>query len=337
MKVTLLDTTLRDGGHVIGGNFNVSDAVEITSRLGEAGIERIEIGMIVSPDAAPSTTFVHQLVDLSKIVSLSNCIASPVAMVRPDWTKANSLEPTAEIKQLRIAFKREWLPQLTDYTQTLVEAGFDCDWNPIDTPQYTENELTEMLSLANENNVGTVNIVDTYGRLTLKDFQRMVDIFDTTLSPEVGLGIHLHENKLLAMGLASWLVFSSPLVVSERNVSFDATLFGMGRLPGNLRIEAWAGELVSTGLKEYKIRDILDLVDGVILPMFERNPWGYDLHYLSSALVGFDRNLTENIAQYLAPGPYYSALLKATEVTEQRNSSAHLSNLVRKLGEKDDR
>ena len=64
-KITILDTTLRDGSYTIGYQFSLQDNVIISSGLERAGVELIEIGH--GTGLGSSRKVIHKLTLMSSI------------------------------------------------------------------------------------------------------------------------------------------------------------------------------------------------------------------------------------------------------------------------------
>ena len=111
------------------------------------------------------------------------------------------------------------------------------------------------------------------------------NVFETTT-----LGLHLHENQSLALSIAlHFLKIRNP----KRPIIIDASLLGMGRIPGNLCIEQIANELNTLNLSNYCTTEIYEAIYKYIAPIKSQTPWGYSPEYMISAMSNVNRNYSE--------------------------------------------
>ena len=114
-------------------------------------------------------------------------------------------------------------------------------------------------------------------------------IFEDNVSETTTLGLHLHENQSLALSIAlHFLKIRNP----KRPIIIDASLLGMGRIPGNLCIEQIANELNGKS-SNYCLNEIYEAIDKYISPIKSQIPWGYSPEYMISAKNNVNRNYSE--------------------------------------------
>jgi 4-hydroxy 2-oxovalerate aldolase len=96
----------------------------------------------------------------------------------------------------------------------------------------------------------------------------------------------------LAYSLAQYILeIKSPL----RKIVIDGSLYGMGRVPGNLGIEKIMDHCNVTYGKQYILDSAYDAIDDYILPIYNKTPWGYMIPYAISA----QNDLHRTYAEYL--------------------------------------
>ena len=61
----------------------------------------------------------------------------------------------------------------------------------------------------------------------------------------------------------------------KRSILIDASLLGMGRVPGNLCIEQIIDHLNFEYGNNYRVEPVFDAVDDYIAPIKKKIPWGY--------------------------------------------------------------
>ena len=125
--------------------------------------------------------------------------------------------------------------------------------------------------------------------------QRITALADHNLDPAIRLGLHLHENMALSFCLAQEFL-EMPL---QRDKTVDASLIGMGRIPGNLPIELTADYMNENCARHFDLDQIMDAIQDYIAPIKGESPWGYTPAYFLSARFNLHRNYAEH---YLGKG-----------------------------------
>jgi 4-hydroxy 2-oxovalerate aldolase len=83
------------------------------------------------------------------------------------------------------------------------------------------------------------------------------------------------------------------ICATNRNVMIDASLFGMGRVPGNLNIELMMDYLNKYQNGHYNTNAAYDAIDNYIARLKSIEPWGYSTAYALSAKYNLHRNYSE--------------------------------------------
>ena len=104
------------------------------------------------------------------------------------------------------------------------------------------------------------------------------------------MGVHLHENLGIAFSLAQYILsIASPL----RDITIDGSLYGMGKIPGNLCVEQIMDYLNTRYGTSYSTEPVYDAIDDFIMPIYEKQRWGYSVPYALSAQCGVHRTYSE--------------------------------------------
>ena len=137
--------------------------------------------------------------------------------------------------------------------------------------------------------------MDTFCSMGRRDLGRIVSLADHNLAPDIRLGLHLHENMALSFCLAQEFIDKH----LRRDATVDASLMGMGRIPGNLPIELVADYMNDTLGSHYDIDELMDAIQDHIAPLKGESQWGYTPAYFLSARFNLHRDYAEH---YLAKG-----------------------------------
>jgi 4-hydroxy 2-oxovalerate aldolase len=292
VNIKLLDCTLRDGGHQVQSQFGTSNIDAITRGLEKANIDFIEVGFLKDGDWSEDFAVYNNIADVyTKTRQLRDDIEYTL-LVQQDQLNIDNLEPYngGVFKRIRVSFHEHDKDEGIEFCRKIIDKGYICHINPINIVGYSDEEILAFVKTANEIEVGVFSMVDTFGAMTKDDILRIFYLINNNLDPKIGIGIHLHDNMLLAFSLAQTLVEIFP---SNRTLIIDASLLGMGRDPGNLCIELIADWLNKKYAAKYDVDVLLDLIDTYIRPIKKQYPWGYSSAYALSAQYNLHRSYGE--------------------------------------------
>lgn len=291
MNIKLLDCTLRDGAHVNKGNFGYNNIEKIIEGLIKSKIDIIEIGFLEDCEYDRDFTFFDDIDRCDELLlDKENANTEFALMARPDRCDSSRFDkPCGKITAIRFAFYNDHLNLALKYAEIANSQGYKVYFNPINITSYSSSDLKLLINSCNEVDPQGISIVDTFGSLNLKLFQDFVTLMNNNLRKDIQLGIHLHENLSLSFGMVQNYLLN---INSKRDIIIDASLLGMGRIPGNLPIELICSYLNNND-KSYDISPILDLIEEIILPIKKKRSWGYSPEYLISAIQGVHRSYPE--------------------------------------------
>ncbi|MCR5627039.1 MAG: homocitrate synthase [Lachnospiraceae bacterium] len=291
-NIQILDCTLRDGGHIVDGNFGEQTIKNVIKKLIDAKIDIIEIGFLWEKICGKDYARYYSLEDVKKILPKDRGVSHFSLMA--DFIDVDHLEPCdGTIEYIRLSFKRHRLEWGLNAARILMDKGYKCYINPVNCNVYTDEQYLEVLKKVNELHPYGFSIVDTFGVMRCPDLSRVYYLVEHNLDPDICIGVHLHENLGLAFTLAQhFLQIRNP----QRKVSVDGSLLGMGRVPGNLCIEQIMDHLNIEYGHSYSIDAALDAIDAYIAPIKAKEPWGYSIPYYLSAKFHLHRTYGEYLA-----------------------------------------
>ena len=287
--IQILDCTLRDGAHLNGGNFGRKVLVETISDLVQANVDIIEVGFFDNEDHDENSSYFSSVAQVKNILP-KNRGNSKFALMA-DFVDVSEVEPCdGTVDFFRLSFKRNRWDWAMNAAKILMEKGYKCYINPVNCNVYTDEQFLEGLHRVNELHPYGFSIVDTFGVMRKQDLSYRYYLAENNLSPDITIGVHLHENLGLAYSLAQhFLEISSPM----RNITIDGSLLGMGRVPGNLCIEQIMDHLNLQYGKNYFTEPAYDAIDDFIAPIKRKTPWGYSVPYALSGKYGLHRTYAE--------------------------------------------
>ena len=282
-EIKLLDCTLRDGGYVNDWKFGYSNLISAFERLINAGVDIIEIGFLderrsfdIDRSIMPSTECVERIYGK---VNKKNCMI--VGMIDYGTCSIGQIQPCSEsyLDGIRVIFKKNIMHEAMEFCRQIKELGYRVFSQMVSITSYSNEELDEFITLANEIKPYAVSMVDTYGLLYHDNLLHYFKFLDDRLNSEISLGYHSHNNFQLAYSNCMEVLREK----TERDVLVDGTLYGMGKSAGNAPLELLAMYLNEKYGKCYDMCQILEAIDGNIMKIFQKSPWGYNLFFYLAA------------------------------------------------------
>lgn len=289
--IKLLDCTLRDGGYINNWNFGFNVTKSLINSLVTSNIDLIELGFLRDCTYDRDKTLFNNIAEAKYLIPDHAGNTKFTLMALHDKYTANSLEDDdGTIFAIRVTFHDYDCDEGLEYIRRLKDKGYNVFCNPINIMGYSSSEFCSLLDKVNKIHPYAFSIVDTFGSMRSVDLIRYLSICESELEKDIVIGCHLHENLSHSLSLAEEFA-----VRIQRNCVIDASLNGMGRVPGNLPIELIADSL--NRLKqngEYIIEYILEAIDNHILNIKMKTPWGYSPEYFLSARYNLHRNYAEH-------------------------------------------
>ena len=286
-NVKLLDCTLRDGGYVNDWRFGHDHMVSIFERLVEAGVDVIEIGFLderrpfdMDRSIMPDTDSVGKIYG-----KLDRKGAMVVGMIDYGTCSLEHIKPAAEsfLDGIRVIFKKHLREPALAFCRELKALGYQVFAQLVSVTSYSDEEMMDLIRLANDVKPYAVSIVDTYGLMHQDNLMHYFDLLNGNLDPSITLGYHAHNN--FQMGYANCIAVLSRKIDQSvtRPVLVDGSIYGMGKSAGNAPIELIAMFMNNRMGKSYGISQILESADANVSQFYQPATWGYNMFYYLSA------------------------------------------------------
>lgn len=285
MSIQIADCSLRDGGYVGNKNFSKEFIDGVMEGLVKAGIDLIETGFLQTNVTGESLVYGNSEDTLRNIPSergasefLGFCDNSRYCIENLDDFTGKAFTT------MKISFaKHEWKDAL-EFCKGVMKKGYKVFVQPMDANGYTMEEREEMLLEVNKFKPDAFAIVDTFGTMHLDDLIKIFKQIDSILDKDIKVALHTHNNLCIANALAEQLIMLC--VEADRSVVVDGSLLGMARGAGNSCTEEIAAYINSRFGKKYNIPALLETIEKYIVPVKEREQWGYDVPMLICGVEG---------------------------------------------------
>ncbi len=282
-NVSILDCTLRDGGRIINCEFSDRDIADIARELTDANINIVEMGFLrdrKQVDYQGNSTFFTSVEQIEAFIPGEKRNTEYVAFIDFNMYDFAELEECTgnSVTGIRFGFTKKQLvmqkQELLECMRIIKRQGYHLYIQGVNTPAYSDRELLELVDIVNEIRPYSFGIVDTYGSMYLNDIVHYFDLVDYNLDQSICIDIHSHNNLQLSFAFAQEIIARSE---GKRKIILDATLEGMGKCAGNLNTELIADYLVRKKSYDYKLDNILDIIDNYLYKIKRRYSWGYSV------------------------------------------------------------
>lgn len=292
--IKLLDCTLRDGGHDIDSRFSRNVICNLIRKLTMANVDIIEMGFLKKQEYDLDTAVFNNIEQAKELVKDYCDYGCEFALLAQQDQYDAELLPQNDgtINCIRVSFHINDYMQGLDFCKIVKSKGYKVYCNPINIMGYSDEQLLTLIEKANAIEPHTFTIVDTFGSMHCEDLRRITYILLHNLKENINLAVHLHENLSLSYSLAQEILRFN---LNGRELTIDASLRGMGRIPGNLPIELIADYLNRNFDKNYDLDAIYDAIENNINFFYKKLQWGYDPIYSLSGQY----NLHRTYAEYL--------------------------------------
>ena len=239
-KVTIFDTTLRDGEQAAGGSLNIQEKLEIARQLGKLGVDVIEAGFpVTSPGDFEAVSLIAKEVRTPVICVLSH---ANLEAVDQSWEAVKGAErPRIHIVlsssdihlfyQLRKS-REEILEMSCDTVARARKYCEDIEFSAMDASRTEPEYIYQILQAVIEAGATTVNIPDTVGYAMPDQFGDLIEgVFKNVPNIDRAVvSVHCHND----LGLA---VANSLEALKRGARQVECTINGIGERAGNASLE----------------------------------------------------------------------------------------------------
>lgn len=281
-NIQMLDCTLRDGGRIIDCAFPNDEIKDIIKRLADARIDIIEVGFLRDKRSVQykgNSTFFTDTDQIIPFISKKQS-ASYVAFVDYGMFDFSTLKnfDGRSIDGVRFGFTKsnyqENKDDIVNCANIIKDKGYKLFIQGVNSLNYSDKEILELVEVINEIKPYSFGIVDTYGSMYIDDVDRIYGLIDNNMNEDIHINFHSHNNYQLSFAFAQEVI---KLSKGNRKIIIDSTLGGMGKVAGNLNTELIVDYLVRKLHYSYDFEGILDVIDEYISKYASKCTWGYSI------------------------------------------------------------
>ncbi len=309
--IKVLDCTIRDGGLINDHFFEDSFVSAVYKAVCAAGVDYMEIGYkaskhLIAPNKFGKWKFCDEDVIRKAIEGVKSKTKLSV-MVDVGRVDKKDIVPKKDsvVDMIRVATYVKDIDSAIELANDAAEKGYEATVNIMAISKALDNELNEGLDqIGRECKAQAVYIVDSFGALYCENITYLVNKYRKYLNGKE-IGIHTHNNQQLAYGN------TIQAIIDGANY-LDASIYGIGRGPGNCPLELLLGFLKNP---KFDLRPILEVIPKEFLPLREKIEWGYIIPYAITGMF----NEHPRAAIELRKGPkkeHYREFYESMQATE---------------------
>src|SRR5262245_52615786 len=239
-RLTIFDTTLRDGEQAPGFSLRIDEKLKLARQLRTLGVDIIEAGFPIASDAdAEAVRMIATHVNGPVIAALARCHQADIE--RAGWSLAPAERSRIHVfiatsdlhleRKLRMS-RQECLRAAMRAVRLARNFTDDVQFSAEDATRSDPNSLWQVIEAVIQAGVTTINLPDTVGYSTPDE---MAEFFSTVLarvpsSDQVTFSAHCHDD--LGLAVANTL---ASVGAGARQV--ECTINGIGERAGNASLE----------------------------------------------------------------------------------------------------
>ncbi len=239
-RVTIFDTTMRDGEQSPGASMTLEEKIEIAKVLEEMGVDVIEAGFaIASKGDFEAISEIAKVVTESVVCSLARAGAKDIdrAAAALKDARRKRIHTFISTSPLHMKHKLQMSPEAVHeaVVASVTQARNLCDdveWSPEDGTRTEHDFLCRTVESAIKAGARTINIPDTVGYTMPDEFTALIEMLRNRV-PNIDkavISVHCHND----LGLA---VANSLAAVKAGARQIECTVNGLGERAGNAAME----------------------------------------------------------------------------------------------------
>ena len=239
-RITIFDTTLRDGEQSPGCSMNIPEKLRLAQTLDALGVDILEAGFPIASDGDFSAVqLIAREIRRPTIAALARCKKEDVgrageALRDAERSRIHLFLATSDIHleyKLKIS-REECLRQAREGVSLAKTMTDEVEFSPEDATRSEFDFLCEVIETAIEAGATTINIPDTVGYTLPAEYGALIVSLRTKVSnmDKAVLSVHCHDD--LGLAVANTI---AGIDAGARQV--ECTINGIGERAGNAALE----------------------------------------------------------------------------------------------------
>jgi 2-isopropylmalate synthase len=240
-KITIFDTTMRDGEMVPGVKMNTQQKLSITKLLEEMRVDVIEVGYPGAFKKDFDEVFtISQQIKEATICGLASSkpdeIVSLAYAIKPACRGRINIFTPVNLKNQAESSKEQTLEAIRDSITLARNYCADVQWSAFDASRSEPDFLCKAIEMAIKSGATTVTIPDSMGTSSPQEFSELIAMLVNRVPniDKVAIAVHCHDD----LGLA---VENSIAALNCGVRQIECSINGLGARKGNADL----GEVVS--------------------------------------------------------------------------------------------
>ena len=237
-RITVFDTTLRDGEQSPGCSMNVQEKLRLAHQLDRLGVDVIEAGFpIASEGDFAAVQAIAATIRRPIIAGLARACSQDIerawqALKGAARPRIHVFLATSDIHlqyKLKIS-RQQCLDQARDSVRLAKSLCADVEFSPEDATRTDHEFLYQVLAAVVEAGATTLNIPDTVGYSMPEEFGELIRSIRQRVPDNVVISAHCHNDLGLAVG-------NSLAAIAAGARQVECTINGIGERAGNASLE----------------------------------------------------------------------------------------------------
>lgn len=239
-RISIFDTTLRDGEQSPGCSMYLDEKVEMALQLEELGVDVIEAGFpIASEGDSAAVKAVSREVSRATVAALGRAMEDDVAKAGAALEKArrSRIHTFIATSDIHLEYKlKKTRSEVLEMTRSAVkqasELADEVEFSAEDATRTELDFLCEILDAAVDAGASVVNVPDTVGYMLPTEYASLIATIKERVVRERDVTISVHCHNDLGLAVANTL---AALEAGARQV--ECTINGIGERAGNAALE----------------------------------------------------------------------------------------------------
>ena len=253
-RISIFDTTLRDGEQAPGNAMLPEQKLRIALALESMGVDVIESGFpSSSPRDAEATRLIANALSTAKLATLNRADPADIAIsAEAGGVERHQLQLMATGSEVHLEHKRgisaaEGVAEIVSSIRFARSLGFrDISLGLEDASRGSDDYLRSLIDAALAEGATSVVPADTVGHMVPAEYGGLIARIRDWIGPDVKLGTHCHHD--LGLSLANVLA-----AIEAGADEIQTTIAGIGERAGNTPLEELAAVLLYKG-EHYGVR-----------------------------------------------------------------------------------